>query len=285
MSHLCKSVGGNICSILQITNDVRDTLSYYEMVKCYSALHKETRHKIKHSLDKVNVAKLSSLMHKYYRYLQVCHTKRAVLITGRVHPGETQASHSVEGVVDFLLGEDERAQELRSKFVFYVIPMLNADGVVHGNQRTNLAGQDMNRCWAEPSALLNPEVFATKKLAEMIQLDSEVEVFCDIHGHFQPVGSFMFCNSYDRGSGVVPEDLQSSANLRIIPYFLTQLNNHFKIRNTTFSLEQYKVSCSRQVLFSELKIQQSFTLENSFFKKLKNKKTEPTEENEQPQRA
>ena len=34
---------------------------------------------------------------RYHDYLFLNHHKRAILITGRVHPGETQASFSLEG--------------------------------------------------------------------------------------------------------------------------------------------------------------------------------------------
>lgn len=34
--------------------------------------------------------------------------------------------------------------------------MLNPDGVIHGNYRTNLAGIDLNRVWGEADRLLSP---------------------------------------------------------------------------------------------------------------------------------
>lgn len=48
------------------------------------------------------------------------------------------------------------AQKLRDKFIFKLIPMLNPDGVIHGNYRTNLAGYDLNRVWENPDKLLCP---------------------------------------------------------------------------------------------------------------------------------
>lgn len=36
---------------------------------------------------------------------------------------------------------------LRKNYIFYVVPMVNIDGVVFGHYRTNLAGKDLNRKW------------------------------------------------------------------------------------------------------------------------------------------
>ena len=41
-------------------------------------------------------------------------------------------------------------QKLRRKFVFKLVPMLNPDGVVVGNYRTNLAARDLNRTYKDP---------------------------------------------------------------------------------------------------------------------------------------
>lgn len=47
-------------------------------------------------------------------------TKKAVVVTARVHPGETNGSWMMEGFLDFLLGDSEDAQLLRDTFVFKV---------------------------------------------------------------------------------------------------------------------------------------------------------------------
>lgn len=62
--------------------------------------------------------------------------------------------------------------------------MLNPDGVIHGNHRTDLAGYDMNRRWAEPSPWLHPIIFSVKNLASILNEERSIDVFCDIHGHF-----------------------------------------------------------------------------------------------------
>ena len=48
--------------------------------------------------------------------------------SGRVHPGETNASWMMKGVIDFLTGPSLDAKLLRDNFVFKVVPMLNPDG-------------------------------------------------------------------------------------------------------------------------------------------------------------
>ena len=55
---------------------------------------------------------------------------------------------------------------------------------------------------------------------------------------------------------------------------LTQQNKYFQLRDTSFSMEGYKVATARQVFFTEFKINNSFTLENSFFKKYNEKEIE-----------
>ncbi|KAF1789835.1 Armadillo-type fold [Phytophthora cactorum] len=47
--------------------------------------------------------------------------------SSRVHPGESQASWMMRGVIDFLLGSSGVACVLRRMFVFQIIPMLNPD--------------------------------------------------------------------------------------------------------------------------------------------------------------
>jgi len=79
--------------------------------------------------------------------------------------------------------EDPRAKALRDNFVMVLIPMLNPDGVIHGNYRTGLCGSDLNRKWKAPRRLLQSTVYYTKKLIQDFQATHNLQLFCDFHGH------------------------------------------------------------------------------------------------------
>ena len=44
-----------------------------------------------------------------------------------------------------------------------MVPMVNLDGVSHGNYRTNLSGNDLNRTWKAPRREYHPEIFGLKR--------------------------------------------------------------------------------------------------------------------------
>lgn len=48
-------------------------------------------------------------------------------------------------------------------FNFRIFPMINVDGVIYGNFRCDLAGDDLNRCWKNPSLAIHPQIFHIKK--------------------------------------------------------------------------------------------------------------------------
>jgi murein tripeptide amidase MpaA len=91
--------------------------------------------------------------------------KKGVFITARVHPGESNSSFMVKGLIDYLISDCKDASFLRKKFIFKVVPMLNPDGVIYGNYRCSLLGVDLNRRWNKPNRAMHPTVYYTKKNA------------------------------------------------------------------------------------------------------------------------
>lgn len=118
--------------------------------------------------------------------------RRGVIVSSRVHPGETNASWMMKGVIDFLMGPSPDAKKLRDAFVFKVIPMLNPDGVIVGNYRCSLAGLDLNRVWNEPQKKLHPTIHSLKSLAKGFSEEREVAMFIDLHGHSRKKGIFLY---------------------------------------------------------------------------------------------
>lgn len=61
--------------------------------------------------------------------------KQTIVISARVHPGETVSSFMIKGLIESLLEDSSDAHYLRNHFIFKIIPMVNPDGVIHGNYR------------------------------------------------------------------------------------------------------------------------------------------------------
>ncbi|MCY7294024.1 M14 family metallopeptidase [Alteromonas sp. a30] len=105
--------------------------------------------------------------------------KHKIWVTARQHPGETMAEWLVEGLLARLLDEDDGvARRLLDKAVFYVVPNMNPDGSVRGHLRTNAAGVNLNREWAEPTLEKSPEVFHVLNKMKAVGVD----LFLDVHG-------------------------------------------------------------------------------------------------------
>ena len=109
-----------------------------------------------------------------------------VVLTSRVHPGESNASYMMKGFLDFLLDpHNKRAEQLRSSFVFKIVPMLNPDGVINGNHRCSLSGKDLNREYHRPGRYTYPTIFYLKALVRYMKEVQGRNVLCysDFHGH------------------------------------------------------------------------------------------------------
>lgn len=107
------------------------------------------------------------------------HGKRVCWVIARQHPGETMAEWWMEGFLARLTDPaDALARALREACVFHVVPNMNPDGSRRGHLRTNAAGTNLNRAWAEPTMAESPEVALV--LARMRETGAD---FClDVHG-------------------------------------------------------------------------------------------------------
>ncbi|KAF5308101.1 hypothetical protein FQR65_LT00644 [Abscondita terminalis] len=106
--------------------------------------------------------------------------KKSIIITARMHPGETPSSWMMKGFLDFLTGPSKTAKKLREMYVFKLIPMLNPDGVIVGNTRFSLSGDDLNEQFNNPSKKKFPTIWYTKLLIDRDLSRNGVAMFCDL---------------------------------------------------------------------------------------------------------
>ncbi|KAJ1447344.1 hypothetical protein M885DRAFT_196885 [Pelagophyceae sp. CCMP2097] len=142
----------------------------------------------------------------------------------------------MRGCVDFLTSKDPRAVKLRDAFVFKIVPMLNPDGVINGNYRSSLAGEDLNRRYAQPSATLQPTVFAVKQLLRATHEARGVLLYVDMHGHSRRKNIFFYGCAEPKmapPSPIAPPGLASAGYVdehevlaRVVPRIASNLNGH-----------------------------------------------------------
>ena len=111
--------------------------------------------------------------------LQMGEGDKQVWLYARQHPGETQAEWWMEGALECLTDPaDPVARALLAKCRFHIVPNCNPDGSRRGHLRTNAAGTNLNREWAEPSAEASPEVLAIRNKMD----ETGVDFAMDVHG-------------------------------------------------------------------------------------------------------
>lgn len=211
--------------------------------------------------------------------------RQYVVLSARVHPGETNASWMMKGVLDFLLGESKVALQLRRAYVFKIVPMLNPDGVVAGNQRCSLAGVDLNRCWASPARKKHPTIYFTKKMIECIVAARSMLMFCDLHGHSRKQDVFIFgCEAPASARGSAEKETATGAGAegpenekdkspaysappgtreRVLPFLLSRRSAAFSMQKCNFKVQKSKYCTARVVVARELGVGNSYTLEAS----------------------
>jgi len=133
-------------------------------------------------------------------------SKLKIWAIARQHPGETQAEFWMEGFLARALDPDDPvAKAVLAKAALYVVPNMNPDGSRRGHLRTNAAGVNLNRVWAEPSLETSPEVYHVA--AKM--RDTGVDFSIDVHGDEGLPYNFI------AGADAIPDVEQRQIDLRI----------------------------------------------------------------------
>ncbi|PAV77532.1 hypothetical protein WR25_02557 [Diploscapter pachys] len=191
-----------------------------------------------------------------------------ILISARVHPGETNASWIMHGIISMLLtSTSPTVSELREKFVIKLIPMLNPDGVINGSHRCSLSGNDLNRAWDRPNEQRHPEIYHSKAIVQyMVEvLKKPPFVYVDLHGHSRKSNVFLFGNNPEE-SWNRDDVTQRKHNYEFItlPEMLEQISPAFSFKNCRFNIERSKESSARITLWRQFDLCRSYTMESTY---------------------
>ena len=204
----------------------------------------------------------------------------AIVISARVHPGETNSSYMMQGVIEFLISDAAEAIALRKHFVFKVIPMMNPDGVIHGNYRCSLAGADLNRKYGSQAQNYYPTVIAMKNLLKTEQNGRGITLYLDLHGHSKKKNAFVYgCDMTYQHEKVLKQKLpkytakeieNQRVFSRLFPYMLSRISdeiggsNYFSYKDCCFGVARSKSGTGRVVAWDGLSIEAAYTIELSF---------------------
>ena len=164
--------------------------------------------------------------------------KPIIFVIARAHPGESCGSHMMQGFLKSLFSSSEISKSLRECFEFFVVPMMNPDGVLVGNFRTDLIGDDLNRQYVNPSARFHPTIKSVIYLVQLLKSTRKV-VFClDFHGHSTRPGVFTY------GPQLSQKDpLHSFA--KILPWMVSKKTEMFNFEKCTYKIPKQKMSTAR----------------------------------------
>lgn len=257
VSPMCKTLAGNVCEIITITQNVETYRSHEEEVQEWHMTAAARK------LNKQRLQRQEKLAENLGKKVQNEHKrKQGIVLTARTHPGETPGSFIMKGVIDFLLGDSREAKLLRRHYIFKIVPMVNPDGVRYGNYRCSALGVDLNRRWDGPNRALHPTVYHIKRMVQAFAGWHNVVLFCDFHGHSCKRGVFAY--GCARKTSEL-EDRKKSILARMIPLLLSQRNACFSFKDCHFRMDKSKESTARVVAFKELSIVNSYTIEASFY--------------------
>ena len=176
--------------------------------------------------------------------------KPAIVVTARVHPGETPASFILSGMLHILTDPDnELGHALRDRFVWHIVPCICPDGVAEGCYRTDVCGINLNRVYDSENLTPFPTISAVKNLAVSLAERGRLAAYLDLHAHANKKGAFFYGNRCAR--------LSHAAIAQALPAAIARHTPHMDPNRCVFSASamstrsasdapgQSKAGCSR----------------------------------------
>lgn len=102
--------------------------------------------------------------------------RHGIWINARQHAWESGSSWVCRSLIEWLVGDDKRAETLRKKSIVYIIPIMDIDNVACGAGGKNQAPHDHNRDWQE-----NPHWNSVKAAIQIINEMKRFDLFIDLH--------------------------------------------------------------------------------------------------------
>lgn len=134
----------------------------------------------------------------------------------------------MNGIIKYLFSGSPEAKLLLENFVFYIVPIINPDGVSEGNYRTDSQGNNLNRFYTSPDPKAQPEIFGIKNFLVTLIRSKRIDFCLDLHAHVNKQGAFIYGNS-------VAGDLKGQVDVCLFPKILSFHNETFDFDACNFS--------------------------------------------------
>jgi hypothetical protein len=184
-------------------------------------------------------------------------TKPVIIIAARTHPGESNSSFAMEGLMNMVFAQNQFGVKLRDAFSWLLLPMLNPDGVICGFYRPDLNGDDVNRVWQSPDPNASPVASAVLNLLEALSKTRPLLFFLDFHGHTAACNSFVYGFMNEENA-----DLYSAE--RVFPLLMTKHSQLFSNEQCSYLKQRQYEGTMRVVIRRRFLVLFAYTLEMSF---------------------
>lgn len=107
--------------------------------------------------------------------------KKRIWIHGRAHPSEQPCSWHLEAMINELTSGSEYSRSLLSHSIFYIVPMINPDGVTGGYSRSSSTGVNVEINWDREDSLTTPEIRVLKAILTELTAERPLDLFLNMH--------------------------------------------------------------------------------------------------------
>ncbi len=152
--------------------------------------------------------------------------KKVVYIHGRIHPSESPSSWHLESLIEHII---EDKDEALCNTIFYVVPIINPEGVDDGLSRTNRQGVNVENNYNHSDALTQAEPQAAKSLIRALKSSGLTPSIClNMHSQSTPKLTYWIHTAESTSSA---HNRQSS----LLAALNIDTNPHFKWQDLSYS--------------------------------------------------